>query len=219
MTKRFHVSETNTANRSGSFLYFMGGIIVMKKMFFVVLSILIFFIVTGCGGNEKKAESKTAKPETAKQVQVNAGAEAKGKNAGNTEKRTGKEWGRLTGIKIQIEDRTYQAYLYDNAAGKYMASQLPYKIHLDKGEIDYCGTCGLEFENKGFDSQEGHVKGEILYFNRWFVIFLNEKLPLGESGPRIPFGRLANPDDADDMLKHAASSSDVLFTVSEKNAQ
>ncbi len=124
----------------------------------------------------------------------------------------------LAKIRIQIEDRSYDAFLYNNEAGRYMTQQLPYTIRLNKGEIDYCGTCDLDFENQGFAGQEGHLKGELLYYNGWFVIFLNEKLPLGENGPRIPFGRLADPADADDMLQNAASSADVTITSSDNTS-
>ncbi len=121
----------------------------------------------------------------------------------------------LMNITVQIADRSYDAVLYDNAAGRYMADQLPYTVRLNKGPIDYCGTTDLDFEGKGFDSQTGHVKGELLYYDGWFVIFLNEQLPLGNSGPMIPFGRLVNAVDADDMLANAASSADVVISASD----
>ena len=70
--------------------------------------------------------------------------------------------GRLMDITIQIGERRYDAILYDNAAGRFMAEQLPYTVFMTKGEIDYCGTTDLAFEGRGFDSQEGHVRGELL---------------------------------------------------------
>ena len=80
---------------------------------------------------------------------------------------------------------------------------------MTKGEIDYCGTTDLEFEGRGFDAQEGHVRGELLYYSGWYVLFLNEKLPIGESGPRIPFGRLIEESDAEKLkLKYGCAFTD-----------
>ena len=129
---------------------------------------------------------------------------------------TGKDWETLTDISIQIEDRSYEAVLYDNAAGKFMAKQLPFTIHLEKGEIDYLGATDLEFENKGFDAQNGYQKGELLYYRGWFIIILDEKLPLTEDGDYLPFGRLKSEEDADELLKIDALSADGLIAEDEK---
>ena len=129
---------------------------------------------------------------------------------------TGKDWETLTDISIQVEDSSYEAVLYDNAAGKYMAEQLPFTIHLDKGDIDWFGATDLEFENKGFDSQSGYQKGELLYYRGWFIIILDEKLPLTENGEYLPFGRLKSEEDADDLLQNAVLSADVVITEDEK---
>lgn len=199
----------------------------MKKIFVMVLSVILVLGMTACSdagnaGSDGHAEQeetfvsetgqseKETRPETDPQNEITDTENALNNSSENSERAATVEV--LTEIRIQIEDRSYDAFLYDNEAGRYMAQQLPYTIRLNKGEIDYCGTCALDFENHGFAGQEGHLKGELLYYNGWFVIFLNEKLPLGESGPRIPFGKLSNPADADDMLQNAASSADVTIT-------
>ena len=120
-------------------------------------------------------------------------------------------WEPLMDITVRINERGFDAVLYDNPAGSFVAEQLPYAVHLDKGEIDYCGTTDLEFEDKGFDSRDGYEKGELLYYRGWFVIFLNEKLPAGESGEYIPFGRLSDSDAVEDLLKNGESSVDVVI--------
>ena len=127
--------------------------------------------------------------------------------------------GKLMDITIQIGERRYDAILYDNAAGRFMAEQLPYTVFMTKGEIDYRGTTDLEFEGRGFDSQEGHVRGELLYYSGWYALFLNEKLPIGESGPRIPFGRLIEESDADDLLENGDDSADVRIEAADHSSQ
>ncbi len=127
--------------------------------------------------------------------------------------------GKLMDITIQIGGRRYDAILYDNAAGRFMAEQLPYTVFMTKGEIDYCGATALEFEGRGFDTQEGHVRGELLYDSGWYVLFLNEKLPIGESGPRIPFGRLVDESAADDLLENGDDAADVRIEAADHASQ
>lgn len=127
------------------------------------------------------------------------------------EKREEKIEEKLMEITVDIGGRSYDAVLYDNAAGRFMAEQLPYTVRLNKGPIDYCGITALPFEGRGFAGEEGHLKGELLYYDGRFVLFLNEVLPLGDSGPRIPFGRLAGAGDADTLAANGPASADVTL--------
>ena len=127
--------------------------------------------------------------------------------------------GKLMDITIQIGERRYDAILYDNEAGRFMAGQLPYAVYMTKGETGYSGAADLEFEGRGFDSEEGHVKGELLYDSGRVVLSLNEKLPIGESGPGIPFGRLTDESDADDMLENGDDAADVRIEAADHASQ
>ena len=192
----------------------------MKRIRCILLTLAIIFSLSACGTSQSQDKSEViSQTSQTENKPEQAGTAPSDENAVQTESEEADmpEQKDLMNITVQIADRSYDAVLYDNAAGRYMADQLPYTVRLNKGPIDYCGTTDLDFEGKGFDSQTGHVKGELLYFDGWFVIFLNEQLPLGNSGPMIPFGKLVDAADADDMLANAASSADVVISAGESS--
>ena len=51
------------------------------------------------------------------------------------------------------------------------------------------------------------------------MLFLNEKLPIGERGARIPFGRLMDESDADDLLENGDDSADVRIEAADHASQ
>ena len=190
----------------------------MQRIITVLLAAAILFSLTVCAASQMQdtAENPQIYEQTERESLKNTEAmseqntlQEEPENGNASEKDT------LMKIVVQIADRSYSAVLYDNEAGRFMSEQLPYTVRLNKGQIDYCGTTGLDFDGRGFDSQTGHVKGELLYFDGWFVFFLNEQLPLGDEGPMIPFGKLENAADADDMLANAADSADVIISAAD----
>ena len=63
-------------------------------------------------------------------------------------------------ITIQIGERRYDTILYDNAAGRFMAEQLPYTVFMTKGEIDTAlEDCGI---NQTRHLIRVHVRAKIL---------------------------------------------------------
>lgn len=95
-------------------------------------------------------------------------------------------------IKLTINGKTFEAVFYDYPPTQDLLKQLPLKVNLDKGSIDYCGG-NLNISYKEADLVERYENGDLVFWipGKNFVIYTNGN---GQAAGKnlVPLGKLKN---------------------------
>lgn len=175
----------------------------MKKLLIIILGIFMVISLDACSGNQINSNKQnSAESSAVGKTTATAGNLPKSSKMSTRTIKNG------TAITLTVGNKVIPATLNNSTSSKELLSRLPYTVHLNRFDHDYCGVMKnpLKYDEK--DVHNGWLDGDIDFATdgKYFTVLFENQENSKKYGYQVNMGKV----DGDlSVIKGLGSSIDV----------